>query len=95
MSKKFPKFASHGDAVCFCCGERLSGDAQDSGNAHGRGQFMQACAKTGMRTWYDIPNGHAHPIFQKICSGLYRPSNAELLQGERHDEKMAMFRAEY
>ena len=71
MRKKFPQFKSHSAAHCFCCGERLSGDVQDSGNAHGCGQFFKVCTKTGMRTWYDIPNGHAHPIFQQILSGIY------------------------
>lgn len=95
MSKKFPKFASHQSARCFCCGSQLSGESQDSGNAHGRGQFVKVCGKTGMRTWYDIPNGHAHPIFQQILSAGYRPTNAELLRGEQFDDKLAMYRAEY
>jgi hypothetical protein len=59
MSKKFPNFADHASAHCFCCGERLSGEVQDSGNAHGRGQFVQVCGKTGMRTWYDLLNPQA------------------------------------
>ncbi len=95
MSKKFPKFSNHKTAICFCCGIPLSGEAQDSGNEHGSGQFFKTCTKTGMRTCYDIPNGHAHPTFQKILSAAYRPTNAELLRGEQHDDRMAMYRNEY
>lgn len=70
MSQQFPKFKNHDVVTCFCCGERLSGEAQDSGYAPGRGQFMKFCQKTKMHTFYDVPNGHAHPIFQKILAGI-------------------------
>jgi hypothetical protein len=48
-----------------------------------------------MRTWYDIPNGHAHPVFQTILSGMYRPTNAELLRDEEFEDKLSMYRNEY
>lgn len=53
--KRFPIYERHMLASCFNCGNDLDGGYwRDSGNAPGRGQFVQDCCKCGMATYYDI-----------------------------------------
>lgn len=50
----FPRFPSHAVASCFSCGGDFGdGWPMHSGNAAGRGQYMQHCERCRMTTWYD------------------------------------------
>ncbi len=55
MEKTFPTFSRHNDVSCFNYGQDF-GPAYParSGNAEGRGEYLQTCEICGMSTWYDM-----------------------------------------
>jgi len=55
MTKAFQRYRQHEDVSCFNCGSDLLGVwAFKSGNALGRGAWLQCCEKCRMTTYYDL-----------------------------------------
>lgn len=53
--RKFPKYETHEDAVCFHCGESLRAPkVLDAGFPDGYGRYRKDCPKCPYGTYYDI-----------------------------------------